>query len=60
MQKIRIKAKSKKATSKIGLKERIAIIEQDNGKQVFVVFPELNQCRWIDKFNDSNFIFEII
>ena len=60
MKKIKIKAKSRKATSRIGLNERIAIVEQDNGKQLFVVFPDLNQCRWIDKVNDINFIFKNI
>jgi hypothetical protein len=50
-----IEAVSKKGTARIGLKPVSAIIEQDQDQRCFVVFPQLNQCRWILKTSDPNF-----
>ena len=50
-----IEAVSKKGTTRIGLKPVPAIIEQDQGHQIFVVFPQHNQCRWMLKQNDPHF-----
>ncbi len=52
---INILAISKKGKSRIGTKLTIAIVEQDHHDKLFVVLPELNQCRWIKKDNDPDF-----
>lgn len=52
---INILAISKKGKSRIGTKLATGIIEQDHHDKLFVVFPELNQCRWIRKNNDPDF-----
>ena len=54
-QEVMVEAVSKKGTTRIGLKPVPAIIEQDDGKQVFVVFPQHNQCRWMLKQFDPHF-----
>jgi hypothetical protein len=56
METINILAKSKKGKSRIGTKLITGIIEQDHHDKLFVVFPELNQCRWIKKENDPDFL----
>jgi hypothetical protein len=33
----------------------MGIVEQNHHDKLFVVFPELNQCRWIKKDNDPDF-----
>jgi hypothetical protein len=55
MNTINILAISKKGKSRIGTKLTTAIIEQDHHDKLFVVFPELNQCRWIKRNNDPDF-----
>jgi hypothetical protein len=52
---INILAISKKGKSRIGAKLTMGIVEQDHHDKLFVVFPELNQCRWIKKDNDPDF-----
>ena len=52
---ISIIAISKKGKSRIGTRLTTAIIEQNYHDKLFVVFPELNQCRWIKKNNDPDF-----
>lgn len=52
---INILAISKKGKSRIGTKITLGIVEQDHHDKLFVVFPELNQCRWIKKDNDPDF-----
>ena len=52
---VNIIAISKKGKSRIGSKLTTAIVEQDHYDKLFVVWPELNQCRWIKKENDPDF-----
>jgi hypothetical protein len=52
---ISIIATSKKGKSRIGTKLTMGIVEQNHCDKLFVVFPELNQCRWIKKDNDPDF-----
>ena len=52
---INILAISKKGKSRIGTKLTMGIVEQDHHDKLFVVWPELNQCRWIKKANDPDF-----
>ena len=33
----------------------MGIVEQNHHDKLFVVFPALNQCRWIKKDNDPDF-----
>ncbi len=54
-QAINLLAISKKGKSRIGTKLTTAIIEQDHHDKLFVVFPSLNQCRWILRENDPDF-----
>jgi hypothetical protein len=46
---------SKKGKSRIGNRLTTAIVEQDHHDKLFVVWPELNQCRWIKRNNDPDF-----
>jgi len=55
MNAINIIAISKKGKSRIGSKLTTAIVEQDHHDKLFVVFPELNQCRWIKRNDDPDF-----
>jgi hypothetical protein len=52
---VNIIAISKKGKSRIGSKLTTAIVEQNHHDKLFVVWPELNQCRWIKKENDPDF-----
>ena len=52
---INILAISKKGKSRIGTKLTMGIVEQNHHDKLFVVFPALNQCRWIKKDNDPDF-----
>lgn len=52
---ISIIATSKKGKSRIGTKLTMGIVEQNHHDKLFVVFPALNQCRWIKKDNDPDF-----
>lgn len=52
---VNVLATSKKGKSRIGTKLTTAIIEQDHHDKLFVVFPSLNQCRWIRRENDPDF-----
>lgn len=52
---INVLAISPKGKSRIGKKLTTAIVEQDHHDKLFVVWPELNQCRWISKEGDSDF-----
>ena len=51
---VSIKATSNRGKSKIGKSPVDAVIEQVVGDKLFVVFPTLNQCRWITR-NDKDF-----
>lgn len=55
METIDILAISKKGKSRIGTKLTTAIVEQNHHDKLFVVWPELSQCRWIKKDNDPDF-----
>lgn len=50
-----IEAVSSKGRSRIGKIPVPALIEQEHTHRMFVVFPHLNQCRWIFKHNDPDF-----
>ena len=52
---VSIIAISTKGKSRIGTKLTMGIVEQNHHDKLFVVFPELNQCRWIKKDNDPDF-----
>lgn len=52
---VNVIATSKKGKSRIGNSLTMAIIEQNHHDKLFIVFPELNQCRWIKKDNDPDF-----
>jgi hypothetical protein len=52
---VTIQAISKRGKSRIGTSTKPALVEQDRDGKLFVVFPELNQCRWINKDNDPDF-----
>jgi len=52
---VNIIAISKKGKSRIGSKLTTAVIEQNHHDKMFVVWPELNQCRWIKRENDPDF-----
>lgn len=52
---VNVLAISKKGKSRIGTKLTTAIVEQNHHDKLFLVFPELNQCRWIKKDNDPDF-----
>jgi len=52
---INIIAISKKGKSRIGTSLTMGIVEQNHHDKLFVVFPALNQCRWIKKDNDPDF-----
>ena len=52
---INVLAISKKGKSRIGTRLTTGIVEQNHHDKLFVVFPELNQCRWIKKNNDPDF-----
>jgi hypothetical protein len=52
---VNVLAISKKGKSRIGTKLTMAIVEQNHHDKLFLVFPELNQCRWIKKDNDPDF-----
>lgn len=54
-QQVMIEAVSKKGTTRIGINPVPAVIEQEKGNQIFVVFPQHNQCRWILKHQDPHF-----
>jgi hypothetical protein len=55
MSNIAILAISNKGRSRIGTKLTLAIVEQDHHDKLFIVFPGLNQCRWIKKENDPDY-----
>ena len=52
---INIIAISKKGKSRIGTSLTMGLVEQNHHDKLFVVFPALNQCRWIKKDNDPDF-----
>ena len=54
-QTVSLLAVSNKGRSRIGKTLQTAIVEQDHGEKIFVVFPELNQCRWILRDGDPDF-----
>jgi hypothetical protein len=55
METINVLATSNKGKSRIGNSLTMAIVEQNHHDKLFVVFSELNQCRWIKKDNDPDF-----
>ena len=52
---INVIAISKKGKSRIGSKLTTAIVEQTHHDKMFLVWPELNQCRWIQRDDDPDF-----
>ncbi len=52
---VNVIAISKKGKSRIGSKLTTAIVEQNHHDKLFLVWPELNQCRWIQSNNDPDF-----
>lgn len=52
---VNVLAISNKGRSRIGKSLTTAIVEQDHGEKLFVVWPELSQCRWIRRSNDPDF-----
>ena len=52
---INVLAISSKGKSRIGKKLTTAIVEQDHHDKMFIVFPDINQCRWIRKDGDPDF-----
>lgn len=55
MDTVNVLATSKKGKSRIGTRLAFAIVEQNHHDKIFVVFPTMNQCRWIKKENDPDF-----
>jgi hypothetical protein len=53
---INILAISPKGKSRIGKSLTMAIVEQDHHDKLFIVIPGTNQCRWIKKDNDPDFL----
>lgn len=56
METINVIAISNKGKSRIGSHLTTAIVEQNHHDKLFIVFPRLNQCRWIKKNNDPDFL----
>jgi len=52
---VNIIAISRKGKSRIGSNLTTAVVEQNHHDKLFVVWPELNQCRWIKTENDPDF-----
>ena len=52
---VSVLAVSKRGRSRIGASPVQAVIEQDKADKLFLVFPQLNQCRWIAKNDDPDF-----
>jgi len=52
---VSVLAISKRGRSRIGASPVPAVIEQDKAERLFLVFPQLNQCRWIRKDDDPDF-----
>lgn len=52
---VNILAISNRGRSRIGTHITTAVVEQDHHDQLFVVFPHLNQCRWIKRSGDPDF-----
>ena len=52
---VNVIAISKKGKSRIGSNLTTAIVEQNHHDKLFVVWPELNQCRWIKIEGDPDF-----
>jgi len=46
---------SNRGRSRIGKDPTTAVVEQVVGDRLFVVWPELNQCRWIHATSDPDF-----
>lgn len=53
---INILAISPKGKSRIGKSLTMAIVEQDHHDKLFIVILGTNQCRWIKKDNDPDFL----
>lgn len=53
---ITIVAISNKGRSRIGKSQCRAVVEQTVGGRIFVVWPELGQCRWVLIDNDPDFV----
>lgn len=56
METINILAISSKGRSRIGKALTTAIVEQNHHDKLFIVIPGMNQCRWIKKDNDPDFL----
>ena len=52
---INILAISNRGRSRIGTTITTAIVEQNFHDKLFIVLPQLNQCRWIKRNNDPDF-----
>ena len=55
METVNILAISSKGRSRIGKALTTAIVEQNRHDKLFIVIPDMNQCRWIKKDNDPDF-----
>jgi len=53
---INILAISPKGKSRIGKSLTMAIVEQEHHDKLFIVISGTNQCRWIKKDNDPDFL----
>ena len=56
METINILAISNRGRSRIGSTITTAIVEQNHHDKLFIVLPQFNQCRWIKKTNDPDFL----
>jgi hypothetical protein len=56
METINLLAISNRGRSRIGTTITTAIVEQNHHDKLFIVLPQLNQCRWIKKDNDPDFL----
>jgi hypothetical protein len=56
METINLLAISNRGRSRIGTTITTAIVEQNHHDKLFIVLPQFNQCRWIKKDNDPDFL----
>jgi hypothetical protein len=52
---VTVVATSNRGRSRIGKDPTTAVVEQSVGDKLFVVWPDLNQCRWIHATADPDF-----
>jgi hypothetical protein len=56
METVNLLAISNRGRSRIGTTITTAIVEQNHHDKLFIVLPQFNQCRWIKKDNDPDFL----